>query len=47
MRIIAEIIEFQKKNATFRIFFCTFAPNSVRIKFKFYGKESIIHQSGD
>ena len=28
MRIIAEIIEFQKKNATFRIFFCTFAPNS-------------------
>ena len=28
MRIIAEIIEFQNENATFWIFFCTFAPNS-------------------
>lgn len=28
MRIIAEIIEFQKKNTLFWSFFCTFAPNS-------------------
>lgn len=29
MRIIAEIIEFQKKNTLFWSFFCTFAPNSL------------------
>ena len=28
MRIIAEIIEFQKKNTLFWNFFCTFAPNT-------------------